>query len=63
MTEKIYAVYNSDGEIISIVRSSNGKFYNYYSCGTAGAFTTFKEAEETVYKHRPKAIKGGIYHE
>ncbi len=61
------ATYFSDGEYIQISRYPNRQFYNHYGfniadgsfASVAGGFKTFAEAEQTLLRHRPQAVKQG----
>ncbi len=61
------ATYFSDGEYIQISRYPNKLFYNHYGfniadgsfASVAGGFKTFAEAEQTLLRHRPQAVKQG----
>ena len=48
-----------DNNKVRIVKAPNGKYFNEYTSHGAGAgpFTTFKEAETMLHKHRPTAKK------
>ena len=62
---EVIARYQSDNEIIAIVRAANGKYFNQYGyegsngsfASTAGGFDTFEDAEKALYAHRPTAVE------